>query len=233
MGALFWQRRGSMPSFDGQMEDDQVAWRQAHVQSEEYGWQNRVQRPWILPEHLWEESLWPGIRKGSGNALSEYLQNNGMRQHSGAHNLKSSWTLCANLYFPFRASRVGLDLFASFLRERVASEIASLEAIELEYEGKDDLHPAALLGEKRGRRSWKQTSPDLGLSVNKGQGLILVENKFVEKNFYTCPGSPHYRNRGQKTKNPYPDRCKTRWRLLKPPLPSAMRTRGVSSIGSA
>ena len=194
-----------MPSFDKQVETDQVEWRKAHVQSEEYGWQNRVQRRWILPEHLWEESLWPGIRKGSDNALSEYLEKNGMWQHSGAHNLKSSWTLCANLYFPFRASHTDRHLFASFLKEKVASEIVSLEAIELEYEGKDELHPSVLLGETGGGRGVKQTSPDLGLPVNEGRGLVLVENKFVEKDFYDCPGSPHY---SRKTKNPDPNRCK-------------------------
>lgn len=197
-----------MPSFDRRMQDHQISWRKAHVESEKWGWQKGVSKPWILPKYLWEEGLWPGIRTRSGNSLPAYLEKTGVQKHDGVHNLKSSWVLCANLYFPFQATADGRSVFASFLKCFVDGEIDSLEKIELEYAEHDELDPAHLLGEKGGTRGAYQTSPDLGLCVNGGSGLVLVENKFVEKNFYICPGSPHYRNSSRKTSNPYPDRCK-------------------------
>ena len=95
-------------------------------------WRGR-QYPWILPEGSWEGGLWPGIGSGSDNSLPAYLERTGVQKHEGVHNLKSSWILCANLYFPFRGSAEGKALFASFLKRHVAVEIDSLEEIELEY----------------------------------------------------------------------------------------------------
>ena len=57
-------------------------------------------------QNLWEEGLWPGIRRGSENPLATYLKRLGVQKHSGVHNLKSSWVLCANLYFPFPEGRI-------------------------------------------------------------------------------------------------------------------------------
>ena len=78
--------------------------------------------------------LWPDIRKGSDNSLPAYIESTGVQKHEGVHNLKSSWVLCANLYFPFGGDADGKALFASFLKRCVALEIDSLEEIELEYE---------------------------------------------------------------------------------------------------
>ncbi len=131
-----------------------------------------------------------------------------VQKHGGVHNLKSSWILCANLYFPFRSSAEGRALFASFLKRHVDSKIDTLEAIELEFaepEG-SELHPSHLLGEEGGNRGANQTSPDLGLLVNGGQGLVLVENKFTEHSYYECSAWRH-KGSSRRLGNPDPDRC--------------------------
>ena len=195
-----------MESFDRWMSLHQTEWRKANVASTELGrWRGR-QYPWILPEGAWEEGLWPSIRTGSEELLPAYIERSGVQKHEGVHNLKSSWILCANLYFPFRASADGKALFASFLKHHVAEEIDSLEAIDLEYAGDGGLHPSRLLGEEGGTRGANQTSPDLGLLVNEGRGLVLIENKFTEHSFYECSA---WRRQGSSRRlgNPDPDRC--------------------------
>ncbi len=195
-----------MTSFDSWMEDHQTEWCAANVASQECGWQNGVRKRWILPSDSWEQGLWPGIASGSENSLPAYLRKNQVQKHTGAHSLKSSWTQCANLYFPFRASRDGRGLFASFLKRHVDSYIDSLDEIELEYADKGNLHPSRLLGEKRGGRGANQTSPDLGLLVNGGGGLVLVESKLTEHSFYDCSARKAEDRYGRPV-NPDPDRC--------------------------
>ena len=195
-----------MRNFDQWMTLHQIEWRKAKVESKEWGsWAGR-QYPWILPEESWEEGLWLGIRTGSDNSLPAYLENSSVQKHGGVHNLKSSWVHCANLYFPFRGSADGKALFASFLKQRVAVEIASLEEIELEYAEDGELHPSRLLGEEGGTRGANQTSPDLGLLINRGQGLVLVENKLTEKSFYECSAWRH-KGSSRRSGNPDPGRC--------------------------
>ena len=195
-----------MTSFDRWMEAHQTNWRKANISPQEWGRQNAVRRSWMLPSDSWEEGLWPGIRGGSDNSLPEYLEKNRVQKHTGVHNLKSSWTLCANLYFPFRASAHGRAMFASFLKCHVDSEIDSLEEIELEYADNGELHPSCLLGERRGGRGANQTSPDLGLLVNGGRGLVLVESKLTEHSFYDCSASKSEDRHGRPV-NPDPNRC--------------------------
>ncbi len=107
-----------------------------------------------------------------------------MEKHEGVHNLKSSWVLCVNLYFPFRVSADGKSLFASFLKHYVAADIDSLETIELEYAGEGELHPSRLLGEEGGTRGANQTSPDLGLVVNEGRGLVHLSRSRIHWDKY-------------------------------------------------
>ena len=146
------------------------------------------------------------MRTGSDNSLPAYLEDKSVQKHEGVHNLKSSWILCANLFFPFRVTAESRALFASFLKRRVATETDSLEEIELEYAEDGELHPSRLLGEEGGTRGANQTSPDLGLLVNRGQGLILVENKLTEKSFYECSAWRHKGSR-RRPGNPDPGRC--------------------------
>ena len=195
-----------MDAFDQWMKDHQTEWRKSNVPSVEPGFWGRRQYPHILLEDLWEEGLWHGIGVESGNSLPAYLQETGVQRNTYAHYLNSSWTLCANLYFPFRATADGRDVFASFLNRHVAEEIDSLEEIELEHAEDGELHPSSLLGESGGRRGAYQTSPDLGLKVNKGRGLVLVESKLAERDFYDCSAGPHPR-RTSLPGNPDPNRC--------------------------
>ena len=162
-----------MKFFDTWMSDYQSRWRKEHMASNEWGWQNGKQYPWILPRGLWEDGLWHGIRSGTPNSLTEYLATHDVQKRVGVHNLKSSWMQCANLYFPFGGSPEGGSLLAGFLQEYVAHEVRSLDTVELEYAEEDDLHPSVLLGETGGSRGSGQTSPDLGLPVNRGRGVGL------------------------------------------------------------
>ena len=195
-----------MDSFDQWMKDHQAEWRRTHVASQERGKRNCIPYSHILTEDLWEEGLWPGIGPESENSLPAYLQRTGVQKHESAHHLNSSWMLCANLYFAFRANADGRDVFASFLNHHVAEEIDSLEEIELEHAEDDELRPSSLLGESGGKRGSGQTSPDLGLKVNEGRGLVLVESKLAEHSFYNCSAGPHPR-RTRLPANPDPDRC--------------------------
>ena len=197
-----------MATFDQQMNEHQTDWRKKNVECTGTGEQLGRRRPWILPRDLWEQGLWPGIRKCSDNSLSDYLKLNEVQKHGGVHNLKSSWVLCANMYFPFGASDEGRALFASFLKAHVDEEIDTLETIELEFAEPrgSQLHPSQLLGEEGGNRGANQTSPDLGLRVNGRRGLVLVENKFTEHSFYECSAWRH-KGSSRRCGNPDPGRC--------------------------
>ena len=136
-----------MESFDKWMKGHQPEWRRTHIESQEWGLWRKRPYPWILPTRLWEEGLWPGIRCGPDNSLPAYLKRTRAQKHRDAHHLNSSWILCANLYFPFRTSSYSRGLFAAFLKNYVASEVDSLEAVELEYAESGVLHPLPALGE--------------------------------------------------------------------------------------
>lgn len=185
-----------MSDFDTYVQEQQINWRLRHIDCRDQGEQNGKKRPWILPKDLWEEGLWPGIRSGSPHSLPDYLKKNDIEKHDGVHNLKSSWVLCANLYFPFQRD---LCTLGGFLK-RVSPLIESVDSIELEYEEEPPLDPATLLGEPAGgKRGKNQTSPDVAFIVNGGKGLVLTENKFTEHSFYECSG--------RKYNNPDPKRC--------------------------
>lgn len=205
-----------MEDFDRWMEHRQIEWRKGHVATKEHGQQKGLRRPWLLPTHLWEEGLWPGIRTGSASPLPEYLQSTGVQRHQGSHNLKSSWIHCANLYFPFRADETGRQLLASFLQGHVSPEICSVESIDLEYAEEGELAPYPLLGEEGGTRGANQTSPDLGLLVNGGRGLVLVESKLTEHHFYPCSAWKHAGS-DRRAGNDDPDRCNHPEEVLRDP----------------
>lgn len=175
-----------MSDFDTYVQSQQVNWRSRHIDCQEQGEQNGKKRPWILPRELWEEGLWPGIRSGSAHSLPDYLEENDIDKHTGVHNLKSGWVLCANLYFPFQRAP---EMLAGFLRENLCPLIESVDEIELEYAEEPPLDPTTLLGEPdSGKRGKNQTSPDVAFIVNGHKGLILTENKFTEHSFYECSG---------------------------------------------
>ncbi|MHC4441127.1 MAG: PGN_0703 family putative restriction endonuclease [Planctomycetota bacterium] len=188
-------------SFDKVMNEHQVAWRERHIPYSDQGVQNRVRRPWLLPKNRWQDGLWEGIRDCSSNSLPQYLKEAKVQEHRGVHNLKSSWILCANLYFPFRQDR---ELLAGFLAQHVSGCIKSVDGIELEYAEPEPLDPSTLLGEPGGIRGTNQTSPDVAFIVtttNDNKGLVLTENKLTEHSFYRCSG------RDNKHGNPDNKRC--------------------------
>ena len=107
-----------MATFDQQMNEHQTDWRKKNVECTGTEEQLGRRRPWILPRDLWGQGLWPGIRKCSDNSLSDYLKSNEVQKHGGVHNLKSSWVLCANMYFPLYLDFVHNNQFAKSTRVR-------------------------------------------------------------------------------------------------------------------
>jgi hypothetical protein len=176
-----------MRGFEAEMTEHQVRWRHEHVGTRESGVQNRVTYPWLLPRWAWQEGLWPPLRGDGPRSLQVYLTEHRVRPHSGVHNLKSSWVSGVNLYFPFGTAEGGRALLAGFLRERVDARVRSVEYLGLEWAGDGELNPRVLLGETGGTRGRGQTSPDIALGVNGGEGLVLVEVKLLEHSFYGCP----------------------------------------------
>ena len=174
-------------TFDKVMEEKQVKWRNRYVDTSEHGWHNGNQYPWILPRKRWEEGFVARHSYGSEYALQTYVNEAGIQKHQGFNNLKSSWVLCANLYF---AHRRDTGLLARFLAERIDHHIVAIERLELEYAEEPPLDPTTLLGELQGRRGANQTSPDLAFIVKLecgGCGLILTENKFTDTHSVDAP----------------------------------------------
>ena len=189
-----------MSTLDDQMSQWQKTWRRHFVSTPEAGIQNKKKCMSILPEKNWWEGLWPGIRRGEENDLEAYLDRSGVKKHRGVHNLKSSWVLCANLYF---AHKVDTTVIGGFLAGHLDEDIVGVEALELEWAEDDPLDPASLLGESGGVRGVNQTSPDVAFVVrlrSGGRGLVLTEVKFTEHSFYRCPGRTHDENEN-------PERC--------------------------
>lgn len=208
-------------TFDQWLERQQVEWRNAHVSTSEFGTHAGHCRQWILPsspKDAWEEGLWPGIRSGTANSVQDYLDANNVQKHTGANNLKSSWVLCANLYFPFRETEEGKALLAGFLREYVARQIESVHAVELEFASEDEtLSPEKLLGEAGGSRGSGQTSPDVAFIVNGGSGIVLTESKLAEHSFYECSARTR-KSTDRRPGNPDPSRCKNARAVLANPV---------------
>lgn len=173
------------------MELAQVAWRRKqlpHITGK--GWWQKRQYAHILPRTHRQANLWPGIQDGGSFPLDAYLKSNDVQAHTGRDNLLSSWTLAANLYFPFGSTVDGRRLLGAFLASVVDAPIVSVDALELEWEHADPrLRPPALLGESEGGRGANQTSPDVVFEVTLkggGRGVVMTEVKFTEHNFYPC-----------------------------------------------
>ena len=91
-----------MTTFRDAMHADQLAWKARHLSHvREPGWW--MGRPYdhILPRRASAENLWHGLRDGGVRPLEPWLLAHDVQPHKGRDNLLSSWTLCANLYFPF------------------------------------------------------------------------------------------------------------------------------------
>jgi len=208
--------------FDKQAESHQVEWRnnQKELEGVGKGWQNGVQREHILPARQWLLGIWPPIR----NTLDEYIRASGIQPNAGKHNLKSSWTQCANLFFPFRSYPRMAAVLAGFLTQQLGVKVTRIESLELEYAAPGNLEPERLLGELGGKRGSGQTSPDVAIifGCEDGRsGIYLIENKYTEHSFYDCSGakkplSKIHSEQGL-TPNPDPNRCHNAIRVLRNP----------------
>jgi hypothetical protein len=199
-----YMKEAAMTAFRDRMKKEQTTWRStalSHVIG--HGLWNHKPYAHILPspgggQRGNQENLWPGIRVGGRFPLETYLSfdRNGnerkpkIQAHIGRDILISSWTLAANLYFPFGHDADGLRLIGTFLQKAVSPSIASVTAVELEWEHRDaQFKPPELLGEKDGGPGANQTSPDVAFEVvleDGRTGIVLTEVKFTEHNFYPC-----------------------------------------------
>lgn len=200
--------RSGRPSFDQAVEAHLSQWRQTHCATEAHGRQNDKTRPWILPAGAWEEGLWKELRQDGRYPLAAYLKQENIQKHVGVHNLKSSWVLCANLYWSFGQCDAGRTLLAGFLKEYVDSGIEEVTQVQLEWAGEGELSPLHLLGESGGQRGASQTSPDIAFFTRGSEGklgVVLTENKFTEHSFYSC--SARRADRPGRPGNPDRERC--------------------------
>lgn len=192
-----------MNDFIGQMREEQILWRKKYLSNQEPGDFRGKLYDFVIPEEEWHLNLWTEIRE----PLVNYLKVNGVQRHDGSHHLLSSWTLCANLYYPFSLSKNSLELMGSFLKSKVSDSVKEVRAIELEFALPDDLNQGVLLGEKGGSRGANQTSPDVAFVVeteDSKKGLILTEVKLTEHSFYDCSG---YSKTSGRHPNPDISRC--------------------------
>ncbi len=185
---------------------NQINWRKSNISTPEWGYQNGGKYEHIIPKDKWTETVFHPIR----DELTTYLEEKNVKEHTGVHNLMSSWILSANLYFPIRSSEVFKRLMLQFLQQKVSQEITELVDVQLEFafEVGDNLHPSLLLGEMDGSRGSGQTSPDVAFLVKtkKGNGIVLTECKYSEHSFYAC-SARSVKGREEKPDNPNPKRC--------------------------
>lgn len=207
-----------MKDFKTRMTDFQIIWKITnlpHINSN--GYQNGKSYKHILPKSNEQENFFISIRDELFNPEKGYLKSNNIKPHTGIHNLLSSWTLCANMYWPFN-NKEGKKLLSKWLNECLYLDIAEIIKLELEYEDPDpDLKPDSLLGENnQGMRGSGQTSPDLAIlfkTASQKNGILLIESKFTEHSFYVCSG---YQKKSITINivNPHPERCLNPTNLL-------------------
>jgi len=195
-------------NFKAYQKENMISWRESHVSLPEKGKQNGKSYDHIIPQNIWKENVWEGIRDKS--PLPKYLIDYNIQPHTGKHNLLSSWVNCANLYFPIRENISLKKIMLRFLQQHVSEQITELLGVELEFsfEQGSDLHPSALLGEMDGGRGTGQTSPDVAFLVKTadGDGIVLTESKYTEHSFYSCSARKIDKKRNR-INNPDPKRC--------------------------
>ncbi len=207
-------------SFNKQAEEHQLAWRVDNIELERNGSQNKVEKHHILPSEEWLQGVWEEIR----DQLIEYIKVEQIQANTGKHNLKSSWTQCANTFLPFRQNEHMKAMLVSFLNRELNLNVTTVESIDLEYAAQGKLSPKNLLGEMSGKRGSGQTSPDVAIqfSCEKGKcGIYLIENKYTEHHFYPCSAAKKTLDRAHSLlgleANPNPERCKDIKQLINNP----------------
>lgn len=218
MDKVLWAKNAEM---------QQIKWRESNkILSGQKGKQNGVTKDYILPSDQWLCGTWEDTHLR--NLLEQYLEVQNIQANQGKHNLKSSWTQCANLLFPFRYYPQMKYMLASFLKrefKEYSLDISRIDDVELEYAAPGKLSPEYLLGEAGGKRGSGQTSPDVAITFTCSDGkcgIYLIENKYTEHYFYPCSAtkknlSTQYRLRGL-APNLAPERCKNVNELVKDPI---------------
>jgi hypothetical protein len=205
-------------SFNKQAENDQLTWRAFNeVELGHNGTQNGKTRDHILPSDKWLLGVWEEIR----DLLEHYIEAEQIQANTGKHNLKSSWTQCANTFFPFRIHSYMKTMLASFLNRELDLNVSSIDSIDLEYAAPGKLDANHLLGEQGGMRGSGQTSPDVAIqfSCKDGKcGIFLIENKYTEHHFYSCSAAKKVLDKAHSLRglqaNPDPERCRDTERLI-------------------
>ena len=207
-------------SFNKRAEEHQLAWRDENIELKEDGSQNKKVRHHILPSEDWLIGLWDDIQ----DQLVNYIVTEQVHANIGKHNLKSSWTQCANTFFPFRQNDDMKARLVSFLNIELKLNVTAIDGVDLEYAGPGKLSPKNLLGEMSGKRGSGQTSPDVAIqfSCENGKcGIYLIENKYTEHHFYACSAAKKTLDRAHSAlglePNPNPDRCKDVKQLISNP----------------
>lgn len=199
-----------MEDFKNRMRDYQIIWKRKylpHINGK--GYQNGKGYDHILPKCNEQENFFKPIQNELFNLYNGYLKENNIKPHTGIHNLLSSWTLCANMYWPFNIDE-GKILLSKWLSQHIKLDISEIVKLELEYEDPiQDLKPGFLLGENnQGMRGSGQTSPDFAVifKTTKGKnGILLIESKITEHSFYVCSG---YQKKTQTANNPNPNKTR-------------------------
>ncbi len=203
----------SKKRFDKLAEEHQISWRnKTQLLEGQFGQFYGKPREHIIPDEQWLQGVWQPIR----DSLATYLDVNGIQPSSQKNNLKSSWTQCANLFFPFRWHHHMKRMLASFLSRQLDLTVTCIETVEFEYAAPGNLEPKRLLGEQGGSRGSGQTSPDVAVifGCEDGKsGLYLIENKYTEHHFYKCSGADTRPSQGHISlglqPNDNPDRCRS------------------------
>jgi hypothetical protein len=91
-----------MSDFIQTQRQNQINWRKTNISTAEWGYQNGGKYEHIIPKSNWIETVYQPIR----HELNNYLVEKKVKEHTGVHNLMSSWILSANLYFPVHSSEV-------------------------------------------------------------------------------------------------------------------------------
>ncbi|MGA2408508.1 MAG: hypothetical protein ABSF81_17420 [Bacteroidales bacterium] len=199
-----------MEDFKNKMRDYQIIWKLKYLSSiKGKGYQNGKSYDHILPKSNEQENFFNPIRNELFNPNNGYLKGNNIKPHTGIHNLLSSWTLCANMYWPFNNDE-GKILLSKWLSKQIQLDISEIVKLELEYEDPiPDLKTGLLLGENnQGMRGSGQTSPDLAVLFKTAQGkkgILLIESKFTEHSFYVCSG---YQKKTLTNNIPNPDKTR-------------------------
>ncbi len=145
---------------------------------------------YTYPHLLPDGSLCKAFYEPMAAPIFDYLNDEGIQQHTELLNLKSSQAACLNLLFPLRMNP---DLATTVMQVFLPS-LSVVTGIEFEYTAQDelkkDLGCTQWLGEPpNGKRGQNRTSIDAAIFWNSTEGkrcATLIEFKYTERSFGVC-----------------------------------------------